>query len=250
MTQLVGLLTNSTGTPLDGIFTAQLTENNSTDQTDPDTLYTKVLQEFPITSGVLDVEIPASDEYQIAYRFTFTPDAATDTLFDILAIMPATGPVNLPTLMSTGITNRNLDTGALRVAKVLGTNPDLSLLIKQPAVHTVDANDLDPAGGDKTWYLPKPFAGAIAVNTAAILGISGYEDWEFEIGLVNSSGNDSAFTSETTATNTSNGRRHILRTYDVSRAASVMGLYIKALPQAGAGNLNATLSISYTEITA
>ncbi|MDZ7922518.1 MAG: hypothetical protein U5M23_00345 [Marinagarivorans sp.] len=247
MTQLIGRITNSTGTLLNGVFSAQLQAFNSTDTTTPDTLYTLNPGTFPVTAGALSAEIPSTEELQIAYKFSFVETGKTEPLFAINAIMPNAGPVNLPTLFPSGITNRNLDTGALRVAKVLGADPELSQLIKQPATFSVVADNLS-AATPKTWYLPKPFTGAILTKTLTVLGLSGYDNWSFVAGVVNSAGNEADFTGGTTATTNGNGRRRILKTYNETRAASVMGLYIKAAPLAGAANLNATLSVSYLEI--
>lgn len=245
MTNIVGTITNSAGTPVSGVLTAALTRTVIDDSTDPDTVRTIKPELFTITSGALDIELPESATYQTTYRFVFVEDGETDALFDFFKIVPNVGTVQFSSFLPTGISDRNLDTSAERVSRLLATDDTLSQLVKQPAVFSESIN------GETTavkFYLPKPFDDAILIRSLTVLGISGYEDWDFDLGVLNSSGNEEVLGVSTTTTATENGRRRIHQRYDIYRAASVMGLYMEATPQAGAGSLTATLSVSYTEV--
>lgn len=244
MTNILGTITDSVGTPLDGTLKLSRALLSSTDVTSPDTIYTTEPKEYPITSGVLDIDVPESETQKVLFNFEFTKTGDTEPLFSINEIIPNVGTVEFSTFLPSGITTRNIDTGALSVARILANDDALSQLVKQPATHTVE---IDGATSEQTFYLPKPFSDAVVVKTLAVFGISGYEDWEFSLGVINSSGNESELTTFTTSTVTQNGRRLIRQTYDESRAASIMGLYMRATPTA-ATSLTATLSISYMGI--
>ena len=245
MTNILGTIAGSTGDLLTGTLTVTLARAITTDSTDPDTLYTTKPKVFAIAAGEVDIDLPETETYQVTYNFTFLETDAEEPLFSINAIVPNVGTTQFATFFPTGITDRNLDTGALRVARLLGRDPSLSQLIKQPAIFSerVVLQETEFKA-----FVGKPFTGAVLVKTLTVLGISGYELWDFNLGILNSSGNEEVLTPATTSTVTENGRRRILRTYDVSRAASVMGLFMVATPQSGASDLTATISIAFTEV--
>jgi len=245
MPQINGLITNSTGATLGGTLNVTLPSIATTDTTTPDTVYTPVTASFAITEGVVNISIPETETMGIAYRFSFTPTDDTAPLFEFDAIVPIAGPVEFATLIPTGITNRTLDTGALRVARLLAADPNLSQLIKQPAVFSSEFVGITTT---TTRFVGKPFAGAILARSLTILGVSGYANWTFALGVLNSSGNEEVLTPVTSSQVIENGRLRRFQTYDISRAASVMGLFLRATPAGGAAALNATLSIAYSEV--
>jgi hypothetical protein len=245
MTNLVGTITNSTGTPLGGVLTVALPAIVTDDSTAPDTIYTTVPQTFTITAGELDIDLPETETTGTPYKFTFRPTGATDDLFSIHAIVPNVAVTEFAPFFPTGITDRTLDTSALRVGRILATDPVLSQLVKQPAIFSVQTDGLT---GSKTYFVGKPFEGSILIRSLTILGISGYTNWAFSLGVINSSGNEETLTPVTTATVAQSGRRRIQQTYNISRAGSIMGLFVNAEALAGSTALNATLSISYTEL--
>jgi hypothetical protein len=249
MTNILGTIADSAGNPVAGTLTVSLPVAATSDTTVPDTVYTVQPVDFAIaaTLGNLDIDLPESQTYDLAYRFVFV-SVDGETLITLDAIVPNVGTVQFASFFPTGITNRNLDDGALRVARLLANDPTLSLLIKQPAVFSVELVGV-PVGQIKR-FMPKPFQGAMFAKSLTILGISGYENWTFQLGVLNSSGNEQLLTIDSTSTVTQNGRRRIFQNYEVSNAASVMGLYFIAAPQAGATDLTATLSISYSELGA
>ena len=245
MTNLVGTITNSTGTPLAGVLTVALPAIVTDDSTAPDTIYTTVPQTFTIASGIVDIDVPESETQGVPYKFTFRQTGVDEDLFSIRAIVPNVAVTEFAPFFPTGITDRTLDTSALRVGRIIANDPTLSQLVKQPAVFTVQAAGITTA---QTYFVPKPFEGSIIARSLTILGISGYTNWQFDLGVLNSSGNEEVLTVGTTSTVTQSGRRRIHQTYNISRAASVMGLFITATPLAGSTALNATFSASYTEI--
>ena len=245
MPNIVGTITNSTGTPLDGVLNVSLPAVVTDDSTTPDTVRTTVFEEFTITAGQVDIDLPETQTQEVPYRFTFLPTGANENLFSIDAIVENVATIQFASFFPTGITNRTLDTSALRVSRLIATDTNLSQLVKQPSVFNAVAEGIT---SEKTWYLPKPFEGAVRVRSLTTLGISGFEDWDYQLGLINSSGNDEILSVSTMNTNTENGRRRIHQAYDISRAASILGLFIRVTPQSGAGSLTATMIASYTEI--
>lgn len=244
MTLLKGIIANSTGVPLTGTLAIALMDIATTDTTDPDTIYTTAPTTLAITNGVLNAELPATEEEGIPYKFVFTKTGELTPEFTVFAIMPALGPVNFASFLPTGITSRNLDVSAYRVGRIIAASSTLSQLIKQPAVFS---NVLNSVAVETTLFMPKPFQGAIIARSLTVLGLSGYGDWSYKLGVLNSSGNEEVLGAIATETITQNGRRRIHQTYDISRAASVMGLFMRVTPIVSASPLTATVSISYTE---
>ncbi|MBD2256639.1 hypothetical protein [Pseudanabaena sp. FACHB-2040] len=245
MTSILGIIADSAALPLSGTLAVSLPAPVIDDTTNPDSVYTTEPYSFTITNGVVNISLPATDIQQVAYHFVFTETGADSPLLDFYAIVPSTTPVQFGSLIPTGISSTNLDTSALRVAKLMGSDPQLGQLIKQPACVALQ---LEVQATQRTLFIPKPFAGAILVRGLSVFSTAGYQNWVFRLGVVNSSGNDEQLTPANTSTTTQNGRRRILQTYDITRAAGVMGLYIQAVPEAGATPITATLIASFTEV--
>lgn len=245
MTNIVGKLSSSTGVGITGTLYVVLPGLLISDLTIPDTVYTPVEDSFTVTAGVVDIEVPESETYEVAYNFRFVDSIGTE-LINIDAIVPNVGTVEFASLLPTGITNRNLDDGALRVARLLASNPTLSQRIKQPAIFS---KTLDAVSAETKFYMPKPFPGALLAKSLTVLGISGYEAWDFYLGVVNSAGGESIFPVETVITTSGGGRQRLHMAYGISNAENIFGLFMVAAPQAGAGTLTATMSVAYSDIT-
>lgn len=245
MTQIIGTIANSVGDPLDGILAFSLPAVITTDTTNPDTIYTPKTKEFAIVGGAVAIEVPETETAETAYRIVFTEDQASAPLFDLFGIVPKVGPLNLANLFPTGITNRNLDTGALRVSRLIATDVNLSQLVKQPATASLF---LSAETVERKLYLPRPFSGGVLLRSISVLALSGVDDWIFGLGVVNGSGAEEVLTSISEISVTQGGRTHIIKTYAESRTSSILGFFLSATPGVGAGQLTASLSISYTEL--
>jgi hypothetical protein len=237
---------NSAGVPISGTLSVSLPSIVINTNTNPDTIMTPAVRVFAIAaSGNVNINLPETQTSGTPYLFSFIQTGATKPLFSINAVVPNVATVQFASFFPTGISRRTLDTSALRVARLLATDQTLSQLIKQPAVFTVVANGIT---AEQTYFIPKPFEGAINVRALSVLGLSGYALWDFDLGILDSSGNESVLVSASTVSETQNGRRRIHQSYDISRASTVLGLFVRATPQVGASALNATLIATYTEI--
>ena len=244
MTQIVGTITDSVGGVLSGVLTVTLSKTSVSDTTTPDTIYTTRAATFAIASGVLDIQVPESETYQLSYLFSFLATGDTEPLFEFYKVVPNVGSVEFSSFFPTGISSADLDTSLLRIARLMGRSPSLSQLIKQPAILNILVE------GETTEvkrFVGKPFPGAVLVESLTILGLSGYENWDFDVGILNSSGNEEILIPGSTATSTNNGRRRIYQSYEENRAASIMGFFIVASPQGGASAFTGTLSLAFTE---
>lgn len=243
MTTINGTITDSTGNSLDGTLTVTLPAVVTNDSTDPDTIYTQRSTDFTITAGSVGIDLPETETQGVAYRFVFV-DSNSDQWLDFNAIVPNVGTIDFATLIPTGTSNVNLDTGAFRVARLLAKDPQLSLLYKQPMAVSMT---LESEANTKKLFIPKPFDGQMAVRGLSVLAISGYTDWSFELGVVNSNGNDVLLTPVTDNFVTENGRRRYFKTYDETLAASVLGLYMRAV-QTASTPVTATLLATFLEV--
>ncbi|NEU81507.1 hypothetical protein [Nostoc sp. UIC 10630] len=137
MTQIVGTLKDSAGNPITGKLIVTLAGSLIDDSTSPDTIYLPQPYTFTITAGVVNITLPQTETSRITYNFQFFK---TDTdgeliepaLLNFNAIVPNVSPVEWASLLPTGIVNDVLDTGALRVARLISTTPALAQSIGGP----------------------------------------------------------------------------------------------------------------------
>jgi hypothetical protein len=247
MTNLVGTIADSSGSPLSGTLAVNLPASMINDSTTPDSIYTTKAKTFTITSGVVNITLPESETSSISYHFKFTASGDTTPLFEFDAIVPNIGSYEFSSLIPTGITNDTLDTGALRVAKLLANDSQLSALIRPSQTFQLG---LDSVTTSTIRYCPKPFSGAFLARELHIIAISGYTGWTFQFGTIDSSGNDEILTIASTSTTIQNGREKIIQTYNLSKAASIMGFFIKAVAPVGATPIIGSLLATYSEIPA
>ncbi|MEA5603720.1 hypothetical protein [Nostoc sp. UHCC 0252] len=137
MTQIVGTLKDSAGNSITGKLIVVLAGTLIDDSTTPDTVYLPQSYTFTITSGALDITLPQSETSRITYNFQFFK---TDGVGEIIepalikfdALVPNISPVQFASLVPTGLVNDVLDTGALRVARIISTTPALAQNIGGP----------------------------------------------------------------------------------------------------------------------
>lgn len=245
MVNILGTITDSTGTPVNGTLTFKLPVFVIDDNTNPDTVYTTTPHTFNITAGVVNVQIPPTTEPGIAYRITFFQTGITDPTLDFSAVIADVATIQLSLLLPTGITATSLDTSAYRTARAIAKDSVLSQLFKQPSI-----SSLTLTGASTPTFLrsPKPFAGAIKIKALSVFSTSGWALWDFEVGIIKSDGTEETLTAASTTSNTASGRFYELALYDQTAASTIMGFFIKANPRAGAAVLSATLTISFIEI--
>lgn len=244
MTNLLGTIRDSAGNPLNGTLTVKLAAPMIDDSTTPDSIYTIKAKDFSITSGSVNITIPESETSQISYNFKFLDsDGITHLNFD--AIVPNIGAYEFASLVPTGITNDVLDTGAYRVAKRILEDSELSALVK-PNYSTSLA--LEAASSTRNLYIPKPFSDAVLIREMSVLAVVGYANWTFQLGVINSSGNEEILTPANTATQTIGGKRKITYSYNLQRASSIMGMFIRAIPGSPIEAITAGITVVYTNV--
>ncbi|MEA5625326.1 hypothetical protein [Nostoc sp. UHCC 0251] len=137
MSQIVGTLLDSAGNPLTGKLVVVLAGNLIDDTTTPDTIYLPQSYTFDIVDGDLDIDLQESETSRITYNFQFFK---TDTEGEIIepalikfdALVPNVSPVQFAALTPTGLVNDVIDTGSLRVARIISTTPALAQSIGGP----------------------------------------------------------------------------------------------------------------------
>lgn len=137
MSQILGTLLDSAGNPLTGKLRVSLTGTLVNDIDNPDSIFLSKPYLFTITSGVLDIDLQESETSKVTYRFEFFKtdgegDLIEPALLDFYALVPNVSPVQFATLLPTGMVNDVLDTGALRVARIIASNPNLASNIGGP----------------------------------------------------------------------------------------------------------------------
>ncbi|MCW5317945.1 hypothetical protein GTQ43_30505 [Nostoc sp. KVJ3] len=137
MTQILGTLKDSAGNGITGKLIVVLAGTLIDDATNPDTIYLPQSYTFTITAGALDITLPQSETSRITYNFQFFKIATDGSLIEpalinFNALVPNVSPVQFASLAPTGITNDVLDTGALRVARLISTTPALAQSIGGP----------------------------------------------------------------------------------------------------------------------
>jgi hypothetical protein len=247
MTSILGTITGSTGELLAGKLSFKLLSKVVDTTTNPDTVRVPKLFEFNITAGVINVSVPETETEETPYHITFVETGTNQTWIDEKAIVPNVATVQFASLLATGFTSSNLDTGALRIARELGKDPALLALLRSPTMFEIAVEAIATA---QTIYVPKPFAGPARLANFAALILQNPDNWSFAVGPVDAAGNDGAVYTpiDTSVVTASNGRRRIIYNYDQIIPADSLGAYLKATPGGGAAPITATLSAGFTEI--
>lgn len=137
MTQIVGTLKDSAANPITGKLIVTLAGSLIDDTTSPDTIYLPQSYTFTITAGALDITLPQSETSRITYNFQFFKTNTDGSLIEPAlinfdALVPNLSPVQFASLAPTGLVNDVMDTGALRVARIIATTPALAQSIGGP----------------------------------------------------------------------------------------------------------------------
>jgi hypothetical protein len=246
MTNLLGTIKDSAGNVITGTLTVSLPAPIVDDSTTPDSIQTTKEKEFDITAGVIDIDIPQSEDAQISYHFKFV-DADGVTRLEFDAIVPDIGEYQFGSLVPTGIVNDVLDSGAFRVAKRIVEDPLLAALVKPNYTATLS---LEAANSTRNLYIPKPFSNAILIKEMSVLAVVGYNNWTFQLGVINSSGNEETLTPSNTTTQTIGGKRKITYSYNLQRAGSIMGMFIRCIPGTPIETITAGLLLVFTDVPA
>lgn len=247
MTDILGTLTDSTGTPTGGKLTFLLRSDYVDTTTTPDTVRLRIAHEFTIPStGVVDIEVPHTETFDTPYRVTFQPTGFTYNLIDIDAIIPNVASIDISVLLPVGVTNATLDTGALRVGQLMLTDPILAPLVKRSSTFTVQ---VDNQTVGRKYFTPKPFDPGAIINRMVVLGLSGMTGWTFAAGRINSDGSDTELTVASSSSNTQAGRVIVTQNYNISTPSTALGYYVQITPGGGSTALNAAISLNYTETT-
>ncbi|MFN6486304.1 MULTISPECIES: hypothetical protein [unclassified Nostoc] len=137
MTQIVGTLKDSAGNGITGKLIVVLAGTLIDEATSPDTIYLPQSYTFSITAGAVDITLPQSETSRITYNFQFFKTATDGSLIEpalinFNALVPNVSPVQFASLVPTGLVNDVLDTGALRVARLISSTPALAQSIGGP----------------------------------------------------------------------------------------------------------------------
>ncbi|MFS0515156.1 hypothetical protein ACEYW6_10585 [Nostoc sp. UIC 10607] len=184
MSQIVGTLVDSASNPLTGKLVVVLAGSLIDDTTTPDTIYLPQSYTFDITAGALDIDLQESETSRITYNFQFFK---TDTegeliepaLINFDALVPNISPVQFASLVPTGLVNDVLDTGALRVARIISTTPALAQNIGGPFPRGEYSPTTTYKYRDLVSYLSRtyiskdlnPITGVLPTNTASWMNI-------------------------------------------------------------------------------
>lgn len=137
MSQILGTLLDSAGNPLTGKLRVSLTGTLVNTTPTPDAIHLAEPYLFTITSGAIDINLQESETSKVTYRFEFFRtdgggELIEPALLDFYALVPNASPIQFASLTPTGMVNDVLDTGALRVATIIATNPNLASSIGGP----------------------------------------------------------------------------------------------------------------------
>ncbi|MBD2449417.1 hypothetical protein H6G76_20080 [Nostoc sp. FACHB-152] len=138
MTIVKGIIADSAGTPLSGNLIVTLAGAVFNKSTTPNTVYIPEPRSFTITNGVVNINLPESETSKVSYKFEFfvTAGGITSTTqaapFPFNAVVPNIAGVELDDLAPTGMVSDVLDTGVLRLARLISSDPTYSSAIGGP----------------------------------------------------------------------------------------------------------------------
>nr|WP_322686603.1 hypothetical protein [Nostoc sp. DedQUE07]MDZ8133224.1 hypothetical protein [Nostoc sp. DedQUE07] len=184
MTQIVGTLKDSAGNGITGKLIVVLAGTLIDEATSPDTIYLPQSYTFTITAGAVDITLPQSETSRITYNFQFFKTATDGSLIEpalinFNALVPNLSPVQFATLFPTGLVNDVLDTGALRVARLISSTPALAQSIGGPFPQGVYSPTTTYKFRDLVTYLNRtyiskdlnPITGIAPTNTTSWMNI-------------------------------------------------------------------------------
>lgn len=135
MSLITGTLVDSAGTTLSGNLVVTLSGSiNKTGS--PSKLFVTQPKTFYITDGEVSIDLEESETSKVSYKFEFFPEIATDEFsttqpspFPFYTVVPNLSPVSIIDLTPTGMVNDTLSTGAIRIARIIANDPELSVSI-------------------------------------------------------------------------------------------------------------------------
>jgi hypothetical protein len=242
MTQILGIINDSVGQPLDGTLTVSLPFSTLFNNA----VHTQILEEYAITAGVVDINLPATNINNAVYDFSFR-DSSDRDLFKFSAGVPDDiSAIQFSNLFPTGVTNRNLDTSTFALAKRITEEPLLAEQFKQVSLNTVEFEGLDTAFIRR---FPKPFAGALKIDALTTLDSENLEDWTIECGFVLTDGTDGPVLTPESISSDDTGLTYERQQFlNQTSSPTIKGVYIKATPDIGARPLTAVVSVGYIEV--
>lgn len=245
LTNLVGTITDSIGTPLSGTLEITLAGLMIDLSTDPDKIFTGKTGIAIITNGVINISLQESASSGISYHFVFK-DSSSTVWMNFSAIVPdgLGNVIQFSNLVPTGITNDTLDTGAIRVATLLTKDPRFVNIVKPVYKCSIL---LDSLADTKTFYFAKPFSGGILFRSLNGFILSGYSNYTFDCGVVKADGIDEILIRPTTTVLTSSGRSKFSQIYTDSRIGTTMGLIIK-VTKTGTGTISGDVALTFLEV--
>jgi hypothetical protein len=133
MSLITGTIVDSAGNPLNGNLVVTLSGSMVEESVTPAILFVNEPTTFNIINGVVNIELEESENSKVSYKFEFfvetSPGEFASTQpspFPFYAIVPNLSPVSITDLTPTGMVNDSLATGALRIARIIANDPELS----------------------------------------------------------------------------------------------------------------------------
>lgn len=209
MTSIIGNLQDS-GL---GVFDARLLitlDGLITIETTPKTLLVPKTRPVEIDDGVIDFSLEETETDGVTYRFELyevdgSGDLILPVILDFHAIVPNESSVDFADLAPTGFLNSQIDSGAVRISKLIVTNPFFSSGIKnlsKPAVSVsasavqistltttavvFNLEDLDTNGvwdGSTKLTVPAGFGGTFSVSGLLPISNASGSDRVFTVGI-------------------------------------------------------------------
>lgn len=136
MTVITGKICDSLGVGLTGQLVVQLAGVVIDNTTTPNTVYTaQAGAPISITSGNINITIEQTEISNVTARFDFylldgSGNQISPSVIGFDAIIPNVSSVDFANLIPTGITNPQLDSGALRIARIIASDPTLSAAVR------------------------------------------------------------------------------------------------------------------------
>jgi hypothetical protein len=132
MSLITGTIVDSAGNPLSGNLVITLAGSINKEGS-PSTLFVTQPKVIYITNGVVNIALEESETSKVSYKFEFFVETSPDEFnttqpspFPFFAVIPNLSPVDLIDLTPTGMVNDALSTGALRIARIIANDPELS----------------------------------------------------------------------------------------------------------------------------
>lgn len=137
MTQIIGKLLDSANAVVTGKLQVTLSGNLIDTNTSPNNIQIPKPSIFDVTNGVINFSLHESETSKVTYLFEFflldtNSNLITPAILSFYAIIPNIATVQFANLVPTGMVNDALDTGSLRIAKIIANDPALSANIGGP----------------------------------------------------------------------------------------------------------------------